>query len=182
MVDLKASVSLLYDYSMPQTPLEAPVSRTKHARASTATKQTPFRDSDFTILRSRERDQTHEMQQEIPSLFDDRTPDPYERYTGDQGTITFKPNCMTFRKSTFTLQLPVWFLSRRFELRFRRLYGGWDHNLRVYRMVPFDAPIFTFCFKGQVEKVQELFSAGLASPFDSDPDGNTPLHVRTSVA
>jgi hypothetical protein len=181
MLDLKASVSSLHSYSTPPASLVAPVPKPKFASESTTRQQICLKDSRLNNPKSRHIGKRDEKQQEIPPGFDSTDADLYEQQTDHQAAVRVKTSHSKFQKSNIILQFPVRFLSRRFELRFRRSYGGWDHSLRAYRMVPFDAPVFDFCLNGEVEKVQVLFDAELASPFDSDPDGNTPLHVRTLI-
>jgi hypothetical protein len=81
--------------------------------------------------------------------------------------------------SSIVVQVPIWLLSRRFELRFRRAYGGWDHSLRTYRILPYEAAIFEYCINDDLEKIQVLFESGRASPFESDLKRNSLLHVST---
>jgi hypothetical protein len=82
---------------------------------------------------------------------------------------------------SIVFQVPIWLLSRRFEIRFRRAYGGWDHSLRTYKTIPSDAAILHYCIYDEIEKVQVLFESGLASPFESDRLGNTLLHVSIPI-
>jgi len=57
---------------------------------------------------------------------------------------------------------------------------GWDQSLRSYRRVSQDAEVFQFCMTGNVTGLQRLFEDRQASPFEMDPEGRTPLHVRQS--
>jgi hypothetical protein len=54
-------------------------------------------------------------------------------------------------------------------------------SFRSYKVVSFDAPVFQYSISGDVESLRKLFAAGLASPFEVDSGGRTPLHVRTQL-
>jgi len=56
---------------------------------------------------------------------------------------------------------------------------GWKHSLEVFRAAPETAPIFDFCRDGNLEVVRTLLKNGHASPWDRDPEGRTPLFVRS---
>jgi hypothetical protein len=49
--------------------------------------------------------------------------------------------------------------------------------LRYYPVVPETAEIFEACRGGNIPWVQSLLDRNVASPFDTDPNGWTPLHV-----
>ena len=51
---------------------------------------------------------------------------------------------------------------------------------RAVRIVSFDAPIVTACISRDLEKVQELFGAGLASPFDTTERGGSLLEISAT--
>lgn len=55
--------------------------------------------------------------------------------------------------------------------------GGLDCSLKSYRAVPDNAPIFDYCKEGNIEAIQALFDSGLASPWDNNSRGFTPLFV-----
>jgi hypothetical protein len=52
-----------------------------------------------------------------------------------------------------------------------------DCGLTCYRAVLDDAPVFEYCRIGNVKAIQELFDEGLASPWDTNSRGFTPLFV-----
>jgi hypothetical protein len=54
--------------------------------------------------------------------------------------------------------------------------------LRDGRVVPDDSPVFYYTRLGDVEQLWNLFDNGLASPFDTDSGGFSPLHVRSLPA
>lgn len=56
--------------------------------------------------------------------------------------------------------------------------SGWKFSLQPFRAVPEDALIFDLCRDGNILAVQRMLSKGLASPWDRDPHGRTPLWVR----
>jgi hypothetical protein len=64
--------------------------------------------------------------------------------------------------------------SRSLSNRFMSMGPG----LRYYPVVPAAAEIFEACKLGNVQWATSLFTRGKASPFDTDPKGWTPLHVR----
>lgn len=82
-------------------------------------------------------------------------------------------------ETTFTV-FPRWWLgSTGISLSYVRTGSGWlpNLNLRPCIVKPHDALIFKFCATGNLMAVKELLSRKEASPFDTDPDGWTPLHV-----
>ncbi|KAJ0414726.1 hypothetical protein BJY00DRAFT_294614 [Aspergillus carlsbadensis] len=52
----------------------------------------------------------------------------------------------------------------------------WQYSIRPVHAVPDDSLIFDFCYAGNVGAVQELITRGMASVFDVDSYGSTPLH------
>ena len=52
-----------------------------------------------------------------------------------------------------------------------------QHRLRYFPVVPQTAQIFEACQLGNIQWATTLFQRGEASPFDTDPEGWTPLHV-----
>jgi hypothetical protein len=54
--------------------------------------------------------------------------------------------------------------------------------LRDGRVVPKNSPVFEYASLGDVEQLWNLFDKGLASPYDTNPNGWTPLHVRSLSA
>jgi hypothetical protein len=49
--------------------------------------------------------------------------------------------------------------------------------LRYYPVVPETAEVFEACKLGDIPWVMSLLNRNVASPFDTDPNGWTPLHV-----
>jgi hypothetical protein len=54
--------------------------------------------------------------------------------------------------------------------------------LRDGRVLPNDSPVFKYARLGDVEQLWNLFDNGLASPFDTNSNGLSPLHVRSLSA
>jgi hypothetical protein len=77
-------------------------------------------------------------------------------------------------------QAPKWLfcVSRAIEIYGRRLHAGWNFNIRVYNVVPYESPIFEMAINGDVIGIQDLFRTGQASPFDRTVSGCTILDVR----
>jgi hypothetical protein len=76
-----------------------------------------------------------------------------------------------------TIRLPTWLLPRRYQFRARRAYSGWEYSLRSSCIASPDSLVFQFSQGGNIEGLKELFITRIASPFDTDVDGFTPLHV-----
>ena len=55
-------------------------------------------------------------------------------------------------------------------------------NLKTPRVVTWDAPIWGFAMNGNMQGLQDLFSRGVASPWDVNPIGGSALHVSVSHA
>jgi hypothetical protein len=57
--------------------------------------------------------------------------------------------------------------------------GGsqWKYGFRTFHSVADDARIFDFCREGNIDAVKTLLKRGEASPWDTDSQGWTPLHV-----
>ena len=86
------------------------------------------------------------------------------------------------KTASVSFTLPNWICARRFELRLMKSQQGWDQSFRSYRMVSYDAKVFDYCMDGDVAGLQKLFASGQASPFETDPDGRTPLHVSCTCS
>jgi hypothetical protein len=76
-------------------------------------------------------------------------------------------------------QTPTWLfgVSRAIELYECRMHAGWNFNIQVYNVVPYDSQIFEMARSGDVIGIQDLFRTGQASPFNQDPHGFTVLDV-----
>jgi hypothetical protein len=80
-----------------------------------------------------------------------------------------------------SIQLPLWLLPRRYQIRSRKAYSGWDHRFRTYYPTPSTDTVFKLCMEGNVGGLQKLFQAELASPFSTDYNGFTTLHVSLAI-
>jgi hypothetical protein len=56
--------------------------------------------------------------------------------------------------------------------------SGWQYSIQTFRAVEESALVFEFCREGNLEGLKSLFRRGEASPWDRDPEGQTPLLVR----
>ena len=81
------------------------------------------------------------------------------------------------KERCITIQLPAWIFPRRYQLRARKAQSGWDCRFRTHYPTSRKSQVFDFCWDGNVEGLQRLFDAGLASPFNTDEYGWTTLHV-----
>lgn len=81
----------------------------------------------------------------------------------------------------FHLRPALWILRLGFTQGFRftqsKSIQGWKYHLDTYRAVPDDAEIFGYCRSGDVDQVRKLLSEGRASVWDTNSQGDTPLHV-----
>jgi hypothetical protein len=80
--------------------------------------------------------------------------------------------------TSVSLRLPAWLCARRYDICLQKSYQGWNQSFRSYRTVSFGAPVLQYSASGDVAGLQRLFKDGASSPFEIDPDGMTPLHVR----
>lgn len=78
-----------------------------------------------------------------------------------------------------TYRFPTWLFRRMFYLAVSiRGSVGPELTLKSMRMVAPSSPVFSYAVQGNLEKIQDLFSRGLASPYDvASNNGRTPLHV-----
>ncbi|KAL4899054.1 hypothetical protein BDW74DRAFT_184056 [Aspergillus multicolor] len=90
-----------------------------------------------------------------------------------------KNRAQTLRQQTWKLKFrtPLVVIDKSWDFQFRRLYSGWTFSFRTLNVVRHNAPIWNACWSGNVEEVQRLFSAGLATPFDCDDVGRSILGV-----
>lgn len=63
-------------------------------------------------------------------------------------------------------RLKPWFVSRLWDLSLCKSYAGWNIQLQTINVIPADAEIFLRYRQGDTARIQELFSRGLASPYD----------------
>lgn len=79
-----------------------------------------------------------------------------------------------------TYRLPQWLLSRIVNFGMSYSYmNGPKMTLSVPRLVPANSDLFAYAVQGDINGIQDLFSRGLASPYDTaSNNGRTALHVR----
>lgn len=82
-----------------------------------------------------------------------------------------------FYSKTFVINFLWRFAScrRGFRLSTSNTFDSWSFNTICYR--PADSRIFDLCKSGNTFGVGDLLKYGMASVFDADPHGATPLHV-----
>jgi hypothetical protein len=93
-------------------------------------------------------------------------------------------NCERNERSTlaFSYFFPTWLLARRILVRLAySSANGPELLLRLPRVVPPTSDVFNFARTGNVRGLQHLFENGLASPFDVNSCGLTPLHVSSDL-
>lgn len=114
------------------------------------------------------------------SRVSDRFPCGVSRYRQVLGTRFLEVVMSAHEHNTTTsvsIRLPKWLYARRFDIAFKRSCQGWDQSFRTYRLISSDALVITYSKTGNVAGLKDLFRAGLASPFEADSYGATPLHV-----
>lgn len=70
-----------------------------------------------------------------------------------------------------------WLLKMGIKVACTRSSAGWNHKLSNFNVVKRDAPIFRYSIAGNIAGVKELFSQKLATPWDTNEDGFTVLHL-----
>ncbi|KAL4997394.1 hypothetical protein BDV10DRAFT_186189 [Aspergillus recurvatus] len=74
---------------------------------------------------------------------------------------------------------PLIVIDKIWNLQLRRALSGWTFTIRTNNVIPCNAPIITACLEGDLEDVQRLFLAGLATPHDCDENGWSLLMIAT---
>lgn len=80
-------------------------------------------------------------------------------------------------KREIRIRTPLILIDKLWTIRTWRAFSSWGFNIQVNNVVPSDSPVMRHCRNGDINEIQQLFSAGLASPFDCDPGGAYLLHV-----
>lgn len=80
-------------------------------------------------------------------------------------------------KHVMSIRGPIWLVNRMWEVHSTQAYCGWNIKLRSYNIVSQDSLVFKYASERNIDGLRELFSKGLASPFDRSEHGETPLHV-----
>jgi hypothetical protein len=76
---------------------------------------------------------------------------------------------------------PSWLANRMWNIQAVKASYGWDISLRAYNVVHRESPVLKYARDNNVRGLQELFSERIASPFDCDDDGWTPLAVSLAI-
>jgi hypothetical protein len=84
-------------------------------------------------------------------------------------------------ETSFSIIPATWLLKYGVTLSFGRNAEGYHHKMRYFPLVQRNALIFEFCQQGNIDGVQSLFQQKMASPWDTDPDGLTPLHIAAGT-
>lgn len=63
------------------------------------------------------------------------------------------------------------------EWTLSRGYNSWCFGLQTFNLRPDSSLIFKYCLNGNIDGVKRLIEDSLASPYDVDSQGATPLHV-----
>ena len=79
------------------------------------------------------------------------------------------------------VRLPSWFLQQQWAVAVLRATTGWQYNLRIIRVLPYDANIFELCDEGNIERIGQLIESGEASIYDQMADGFTLLHAAAEA-
>ena len=73
--------------------------------------------------------------------------------------------------------MPI-FLPKFLELRCLKSLGHISRLLGTYSVLNREAPIFEACLRGDLEGLQVMLSSGSVSPFVTNEEGWSLLHVR----
>jgi hypothetical protein len=73
------------------------------------------------------------------------------------------------------------FLSRCIELHRRNVFGCLSTEIRTYRVLPDDHPVFEMCTKGDVRNLQASFCDRSITPFVVSSGGDSLLHVSVPL-
>lgn len=78
------------------------------------------------------------------------------------------------------LSLPRWMTTKVIEVAGTRAPSGWNCMLRSYNVIPRNSPAIRCALCGNLQGLQDLFTARQASPFDQVEDtGLTILYVSS---
>ncbi|KAI1374189.1 hypothetical protein F4677DRAFT_172830 [Hypoxylon crocopeplum] len=81
---------------------------------------------------------------------------------------------------TILLHAPTWLSWRSWELHSIKANGAWQWYMRSYSVIPFKSKSLLTAMTGSPNEMQQLFDAGLASPYDWAENGWTLLHAVTN--
>ncbi|KAL9615886.1 MAG: hypothetical protein Q9160_009181 [Pyrenula sp. 1 TL-2023] len=106
----------------------------------------------------------------------------FTRYPENQDTLVIKGK--RYQKiarnrandPVFRVIIPFPWSRKGWIIETTRAYQGWDFAFRVRNMVPVGSLVFRLAAAGDVAGSRAVFEARVASPFDVDENGITPLH------
>ena len=113
-------------------------------------------------------------------------------YRGMFGTMTLekkskypKSSASAGRKKPLVSEM-AWtfrssFISYAIQLRYARSFGYVSPSLNVYPVLDRSDPVFDMCEDGDLSGLQAALSRNSVSPFVTDPDGRTLLHVSIEL-
>lgn len=78
-----------------------------------------------------------------------------------------------------TISISMWLLRYFYLFQIEMGRGSWKHSFTVYQVVSLEDVIWELCREGDISGLQKLFASGAYSPFVTDEDGWTLIHVRT---
>lgn len=98
----------------------------------------------------------------------------YDIFDEEQKTQTETQTSFIFHPAPWLMRFGL-----RYGLKAMAIYHHrtWSYTIQPVHAIPDDSLIFTFCRKGNVDAVRELFKRRDASVYDVDTNGWTPLHV-----
>lgn len=116
----------------------------------------------------------------------------YWEFSTFLGTVKWRTRTVEFRhgaltrddderfelETDITLQPSRWLSVHCLRMKLSRATAGLACNMRLYSIVPPESLIFTYCKNSDLSGVRDLLQHGYASPWDTSPDGRTPIHVR----
>ena len=70
-----------------------------------------------------------------------------------------------------------WSFLQGFEVLSRKAWGRWQYTWQSHRTIHEENELFEACCKGNLGRIQEICSRGIATPFDRTAGGLTLLHV-----
>jgi hypothetical protein len=102
--------------------------------------------------------------------------------SGDLREANEASNMVRFQTQTYfsfhpSGWLQTWGLDFGIQVKVTKSFSGLDYSLRTYRAVPDEAPVFRYSRDGNVDGIRALFDEHLASPWDVNSTGLTPLFV-----
>lgn len=89
------------------------------------------------------------------------------------------PNTTLKRSAGVRVFIPQWIFRKVYEASLLQDQWKYSYVFQSYNLVDRYCKLFDYVLDGDIKGLQILFDAGLATPFDRDVDGWTPLHVST---